>query len=141
MDEAQIERQRIEMVFGLTGGELGNEPWTYTADGVDTAFPYWYDGAPDYVERHDVSDLHCREYRTAVVDELCGLSDTPNGWERRMRFASSGETECGCKQDESHDGEPDPDCLLCEGDGIVYIGDGWAEVVYRKRDDDACDKD
>ena len=62
-DEAAIERESVEQVFGLTGGELEARPWepwapsalyepeafdfNYATEGSKRrTFPYWYEGTP-----------------------------------------------------------------------------------------------
>jgi hypothetical protein len=66
--EAAIERERVEWVFGLTGGELEDVPWEPFVPAPDewewddafnrvptprltrATFRYWYEGAPAYAE-------------------------------------------------------------------------------------------
>ena len=55
--------------------------------------------------------------------------EAPEGWEQIASYGSSGEAECWCCGSDREE----ETCLLCEGDGIVYIGEGWAEVVYRRK--------
>lgn len=114
-----LERERVEVVFRLTGGELHDRHPKFP-DEWDDVFAYWYEGTPEYAE--DLDDTDCR---TAVVDCLYGFPDVPEGWEQVAAFSSSGETQCLCEGGE-------PECPLCEGDGTVYLGDGWHEVVYRR---------
>ena len=72
------------------------------------------------------------EIRTAILHCLFGCPEAPDGWTRVASFGSSGEAECWwCAQGAGDGGQPE-DCKLCEGDGVVYIGEGWAEVVYRR---------
>lgn len=125
-DDTMIERQQIEVVFGLGGGELADPPDPQFPDEWDGVFAYWYEGPPEYCAR-DYADHWDREYRTAIVYELFGRAATPDGWERVAYFVSSGENDCWC--------EGDADCPVCEGDGLVYIGDGHCEVVYRRIED------
>lgn len=123
MTEGEITLARIECVFVLGGGELGDDPWA--------GFAYWYEGphhwAPDADYPTDVKceacngagevdepsgadddadpgPFECRtceglgnvsvEYRTVIVDEMYGRADTPTGWERVDAYHSSGESEC-----------------------------------------------
>jgi hypothetical protein len=141
-----IERQQIEEVFGLGGGELSDKPWQ--------GFPYWYVGIPDYLGRAEYPDQHSSgiEYRTVVTCLLYGdaptiIDDGSQRWQRTEHFTSSGETECPWAQaddgptvtaDQAKDGE----CPLC-GESVgsehryIYLGDGWSEVIYRNdRTDD-----
>jgi hypothetical protein len=96
------EREQIEWVFSLTGGELSDKAWSYieeTAalstdsgwfeadeqgrtkhadDARRRTFRYWYDGAPEYTEREHTdrgctTDEQGRAVRTAVVCALYGM--------------------------------------------------------------------
>ncbi len=124
------EREQVEWVFGLTGGELNDEAWG--------GFAYNYDEVPDYVRR-DYPDLYDGNvsYRTVVGYFVYGsppeeLIDDEGIWERRATYASSGETECPLSPDRVEDAR----CPLCDSEpgdphAYIYVGDGWAEVVYR----------
>jgi hypothetical protein len=100
---------------------------------------------PDYAT--ELGDLD--EARTAILCCLCGCPEPPDGWTQVASFSSSGERECWwCGPGSDWDGtveqdrtrEADPitptgyrgklDCPVCEGDGHVYLGDGWCEVVF-----------
>ena len=153
-NDSDLDRQRIECVFGLGGGELhaahpdfpGDAGW----DGPD-GIAYWYEGVPDYLSLDELGLGHDDEVRTAIIDCLFGHPDPPDGWEQAASFTSSGERECwwcgsgtdwdgSIEQDRAREADPltptgyrgNPACKLCEGDGVVYLGDGWAEVVYRR---------
>lgn len=127
------EREEIEMVFSLGGGELMVEPWG--------EFAYWFDGVPEWAggpstDFWEMADEY--ELRTAIVCELFGQVSTPEGWERVQAWTSSGEAQCWhCEGSGrvvhgegamSHEG----DCATCEGGGYVYLGEGWREVVFRR---------
>lgn len=165
--EARIERESVEEVFRLTGGELETKPWepwipAHPLDADDllriawhgfgpgsnqTIFRYWYEGVPDYVGRNEFPDIHDTEYRTVVTDLLYQSSVlAENGclrdgaeWKRVRVFQSSGETRCpGAYHEDGDEPVVDADgCPYCEekpGEehGYIYLGDGWAEVVYRR---------
>lgn len=108
------EREEIEWVFGLTGGELADEPWA--------GHRYWYEGIPEYA--HDDFPPHAEawgDYRTIVMQALYSppperIADPATGdvWILDKTYSSSGEAEL-----------PDP-----PGE-TIYIGDGWVEAVYR----------
>lgn len=164
--EADVEREQIEYVFGLTGGELETEPWAvvgpYTrSDERDEphawAVRYWYDGAPEYVSR----ELGRFNSLRTVVANPAGYSNGPDAWLADESgvwmlvdsFTSSGETECpgqhedaGPKVTADHVADTDR-CYLCEGKlgddhGYIYIGDGY-EAVYARavHDCDDCNAD
>lgn len=159
--EVEIEREQIEWVFGLTGGELRFEPWTYEVGGKESRFPYWYEGVPDYASG-DFSDQYDSgvEYRTVVTQALYGapperiesgsegqIEDA--GWLLQRMYHSSGETECPGRDDgdgtvtEEHTDGGDR-CVLCEellGEqhGYIYLGDGWVEAVYRIQNEEEPD--
>ncbi len=140
--EHDLERERIACVFGLGGSELheaddrfpDSEGW----DGPE-GIAYWYEGAPEYVSPSDLGlDLDsCGEVRTAIVCCTFGHPSPPEGWEQVATFSSSGEAPCWCcGAGTAHDDEGDKDdddtegCKLCNGDGLIYLGDGWHEIVY-----------
>lgn len=78
--ETDLERERIECVFGLGGGELhvahpdfrDSEGW----DGPD-GIAYWYDGVPDYATDLRGADRQpCPECGTDPEDEpVCATCD------------------------------------------------------------------
>jgi len=153
-----VERAQVEEVFGLTGGELSDEPWTHTEGDEPWAppvkFEYWYDDVPSYAEDDHTDWSHSR-YRTVVTCTLYSgaplvLRDDEGTWRFVKAYTSSGETECPCRQG----GDPYPDmpddgtgsCALCgvklknEETGEktpaakhehIYLGDGWVEAVYK----------
>lgn len=153
-----LERERIACVFGLGGGEL-HEAHAEFPDEWDGVIAYWYDGPPEYAtELKDANIVECstcagigydadrdadcracdglghhdREVRTAILDCLYGEPEPREGWERIASFTSSGEAECWWCGDGSGNEDERPNCPLCEGDGLIYLGDGWAEVVLRR---------
>ena len=85
------ERNEIENVFSLGGGELSDVVWA--------GHRYWYEGAPDYLGTADLPDLYACgvEYRTVVTCLLyAGRTGyvAPKGWEVVSTFVSSGEADC-----------------------------------------------
>lgn len=128
-----LERDQVAHVFGETGGDLQDESWVATelATGLSWIFHYWTEFVPEYAAS-DFDDG--ADYRTVIRDNLFGEppTDLEGGWHKVATFASSGESECPAGA-----GTPSPTpCPLCEAPagiehGYVYIGDGWAEVVYR----------
>ena len=129
MPDLDLDRERIACVFGLGGCELheadGRLPDEWDGPG---GIAYWYDGAPAYAA--ELGDLD--EARTAILDCLFGFPDPPPGWQRVASFSSSGERECWwCGNGTGNEGERDA-CKLCEGDGLVHLGEGWCEVVLAR---------
>ncbi len=140
--DAAIEKERIEQVFGLTGGELETSPWKCQSRenpelSIDRewSFAYWYEGVPEYAKR-DFEDPHDGCHRTVVTECVFGappavLEDEDGRWYRVQSYSSSGETQCsweGCE-----DAEENLPCKICEGEdehGCIYLGEGWCEVVY-----------
>lgn len=122
--EADHERECVEQVFRLTGGELSDEPWEpwvpsemvpdpfdfeYATEGSKrTTFRYWYDGLPDYVGRREFPDQYDASYRTVVDCEMYGESpavvyEAGVAWHKVAVYRSSGETECpGQHEDEGN---------------------------------------
>ena len=125
----RLETERMAYVFGLTGGELADKPWSKRA--------WWYEGIPDYVG-DDFPDRYSSdvEYRTTLeccLYEPAIEANAPRGWKFVRYYTTSGETDCGwCGDGTGNEGQRDK-CKLCEGDGLIYIGDGWAEVVYSRK--------
>jgi hypothetical protein len=104
-----------------------------------------YDDVPEYATA-DFEDRHENHvsYMTIVSDCLMGLPPERikvggDVWERVNYFTSSGETECPCAQCDE-DPFAGKVCPLCERSAdateheYVYLGDGWAEVIYRHVD-------
>lgn len=151
--EASIERECVEWVFGLTGGELADKRLDYQdatdePHKPDSTFRYHYDGLPewcmsDYADRFDGGI----DYFTAVTCCLYGAPPerirTTDGkvYVRGELYQNSGETQCPCIDAEGADPYQGVRCELCEradGEehGCIYLGDGWCEVVYRYSEQD-----
>ena len=125
--EIDFDRERVACVFGLGGGEL-HEPHRDFADAEqwDGVIAYWYEGVPEYAT--ELRDHFAA--RTAILECLFGYPEPPTGWRQVAAFTSSGEASCWwCGDGTGNEGERDG-CKLCEGDGVVYLGEGWCEVVY-----------
>lgn len=139
--DAALSKERVEQVFGLTGGELSDEPWkckpVYEAvsDASPWKFRFWYEGVPDYAasEFPDKWDIEHRTVVTYSSDTPEIFEDEDGRWYKVASWSSSGEAECpGMHMDDPKDELP---CKLCEGEdehGHVYLGDGWCEIVYRQ---------
>jgi hypothetical protein len=148
--EAVIEKEQVEWVFGLTGGELSDEPWLVAVEnhGEEEArtFVYWYEGVPEYAaEDHKDRFDEGVQYRTIVKDCSClvpmheKLRDEQGEWVLVRTFSSSGETECPAKNDDETK-IAEKKCLLCDADpgdehGFIYLGDGWLEAIYRNQEE------
>lgn len=104
--EARIEREQVEIVFGLGGGELEDKPWEYERPWADPMLGttpgrsrYWFSGCPDYVERHEREEWDWPSART-IID--FGYPDAPHpwlvddegAWILVQIFYSHGEAEC-----------------------------------------------
>jgi len=149
--DIDIDRERIACVFMLDGGEL-HEADERFPDEWDGMISYWYEGTSDYAT--ELGNLD--EARTALLDCLFGYPEPPKGWTQVASFRSSGERECWwcgpgtgwdgtTEQGRAREAEPvtpptgyrsKQDCPLCEGDGHIYLGEGWCEVVYARRGDE-----
>lgn len=136
-DVDDSEREQIEWVFMLTGGELNDDSWN--------GFAYNFDSVPDWAAT-DFKDRFDHPYRTVVGCFLYGgppeqIVDADGVWELRATFVSSGEAECPLAP-EVVDEER---CRLCDEPrsqphGYIYLGDGWAEAVYRLQPHDPAYK-
>jgi hypothetical protein len=133
--ERDIEREEVECVFGLTGGELADESWA--------GHKYWYEGIPDYAGE-DFTDEYAEEvrYRTIVCCYLFSsppekLESDEGSYCLAKTYANSGETTCPGHSDQDNAGQVVEEmCPLCEmkkgeAHGYIHLGDGWAEAVYR----------
>ena len=108
--ELAIERQQVEWVFGLTGGELADEVWANmtegrysdgegTGDFYTFGDRYWYEGVPDYMEKGQYD--FWGQQRT-VLAFGGGYMDAPDPviwdgegeWKLIATFNSSGESPC-----------------------------------------------
>ncbi len=118
-----LDRERVACVFGLGGGEL-HEPHPDFRDEWDGVVAYWYEGVPEYATELG----HLEGARTAILDCLFGCPPPPEGWKQVASYSSSGEAQCWWCEG-TGEGSEEP-CSLCEGDGYVYLGDGWREVVF-----------
>lgn len=142
--EDDLFREQLEQVIGIEYGELRRP--NRCRDDWDVWFPYWYDGLPEYASHEfDEDRRFLGLYRTVVMDLLFRESEVaaPPGWRVVREFHNSGERECYACGPDSHLAEdgvevgPDWRCPYCENDnpkeqGHVYIGDGWAEVVFEQ---------
>jgi len=151
LTEIDIERERMACAFCLGGGEL-HEPHPDFPDEWDGTIAYWYEGTPEYATEY--RDEH--DCRTALMSVSAGLPSPPDGWELLGTHTASGEAECWwCGPGTGWDGSDeqvlaehhaemptptgyrgDPKCKLCGGDGHVYLGGGWAEVVFARLEDE-----
>ncbi len=126
-------------------------------DGWHGTIAYWYKGLPSYASENseEVTCIDCsgvgtvengtkvcrscrrlgyrlHEVRTAILYCLFGMPEPPEGWERLGSYGSSGESECWRCGDGTGNEEQRKSCLLCEGDGLIYLGSGWHKVVMRR---------
>ena len=127
LKDIDIERERVACVFGLGGGELhvADDRFPDEWDGPG-GIAYWYEGVPEYA-----SELrHLDGPRTAIICCMLGHPAPPTGWEQVASFTSSGEAACWWCGEGTGNEDDRPGCTLCEGDGLVYLGDGWCEAVY-----------
>jgi len=149
--EAEQERQQVEDVFLLGGGELEDESFA--------GYQYNYSGVPDYASSdfpgvYDSGDDQ-HQYHTVIVT---GGGYLPNPkktltdkdgvtWELVKTYTSSGETDCGVcgrgtdafetgfQEAYGRRAGPGDECGLCETKyedmpGYVFVGEGY-EAVYR----------
>jgi hypothetical protein len=103
----RIEREQVEWVFHLTGGELADTPWRYwyKPDYQDkwepTTTQWWYEQAPEYAMR-ELDGYDCDVTLRTMVAFGGGLLPAPDTcivdeqgmWELVATYTNSGETEC-----------------------------------------------
>ena len=143
-DEATLRREELELE--CERAKVLTREDSYDLHAWDSADPQvgpaiWMEGVPDWIEQKELSDTRFDKrcgwddthvYRTAWVCELFGEEETPPGWERVESYTHSGETECYCRDSDEATAEGGvPGCTLCEGDGLIYVGEGYREVIYR----------
>lgn len=143
---AGFERQQIEWVFGLTGGELADEPLHFRdEDGTERKWAYHYDDVPEWAaddfDTHEGRVSFCTLIEAGVSYSSCAPEIMNFGtevWHKVATYAASGETECPERQDQELVGEGHTEglqqCPLCEADageehGFIYVGES-AEHVY-----------
>lgn len=114
MTRKQIEREQIEWVFVLTGGELADKPWrgSYLSrfgGWAHCVHHYWYDDTPEYAERELKNAEHWNAEFITLITWGGGFLDAPPAFVRRNRihyklvatYTNSGETECPqCQRDD-----------------------------------------
>lgn len=159
-DTAEIDlgRERVAAVFGLDGGELhGPDPRFPDEWDGPNGVRLWYSGPPSYAEDPEkIGGVKCPackgrrkqgadcptcedkghvelEVRTAILCCVDGPPPVPMGWKQVAKFRSSGEATCPWCSGASVVGRMA--CTFCEGDGWVFIGDCWFEVVYVRVDE------
>lgn len=118
-EKHDYEREQVELVFGLTGGELDDTPWVawtqpFHSDGTvmhnreddggwfyPIAFAYSYAGPPEYAEEYsNARKRYDNRYRTVVWPGHCightdpELYDSEGIWSLVETWSSSGEIEC-----------------------------------------------
>jgi len=143
------EKQQIEEVFTLTGGELADKPlryawiakdaktWAYNREkgvGFWVDEPtyeirrswarYYYDGVPEYVERE--FSRKGGDYITIVEDEsFCPMPRKIRArgreWVKVARYGSSGETECPAKQADEEGDDHEWAHKLIGDDGLCKL--------------------
>lgn len=108
--------------------------WTHSGQGygeqTKTEWPDcpgfdYDDGLPDW--GCEITEEPGYEYRTVLMWHFYGETfPCPNGWELVASFRVNPEPELF-----DDDGSP------C---GHMYIGEGWHEAVYRRKEHDQCDE-
>lgn len=158
--ERDFERQQIEEVFGLTGGELNNKPLNFRAAGVitgnmlDFSWRYHYDGFPEWAEQ-DFSHPYDSEFFTLVEIGVSYQSSAPESitfedgktWVRVRQYTHSGECDCPLGPNGNNEtvGEDSTEglqeCPLCEekkGKKHTYIYTGTGVESVYKHTEFAC---
>ena len=85
-DSIDRESITIEAVFGLSGGELENEPLEIEGQ----TYRWWYEGVPEYVTSEFRNDR--RPLKTVIVCEFYSQTSPPDGWS----VAATYRTVAGC---------------------------------------------
>ena len=141
------EKEQVEWVFHLTGGELEDEPWVFREDSepgdpvaIGSQYNYWYEGIPDWVR---VGDLTRRDHYGNIIGEAVVDTDTCRtvihyggsygfppmkikGWKQVAQYDSSGETDCpmcgaGLGADDIEEifaNLTGDECPMCENDQV-----------------------
>lgn len=141
--EEQKEREQVQALFGLGGGELMDEPWLGHA--------YWYEEAPEW--DHDFREEGDYQYRTGIewgYSKKNEVQTDEDGveWEVVKSYRPPTEVDCwdcgagtgnwwpeNFEQEYGRAPGPGDECGLCETEfegmpGVVYDGEAH-EVLFR----------
>lgn len=127
LSEEQLDRARAACLFDVDEGELMGEPF----DG----YAYWIDGPPEWAEgdfsrdeRHSPSG----RFRTIFMACFDGKPRVPEGWRLVRVYNTAPERDCAWCGAGTGNEEARAECKLCEGDGHLYWGEEWCEVVVER---------
>jgi len=137
----QLERERIEWIFGLPLGTLHEPSIDHPAEW--DGFGFCYEGIPEWISEWEFECDHpglcADDCMTVVTDIAYGLPSCPPGWVQLIYYTASGECACpACGEGtEQYDatGDCDATCKLCDGDGHLSFGTTPAEVIFYKQAD------
>lgn len=117
--ERELERERLALVFCRCQSEV-----EISTEG-EFRGGFVCDDQPEWLSESDKCEDP--DAITLLQNGIYTFPRLPVGWVEHSHHMTSGERECFCATDDG----PDPDCELCEGDGLVYLGEGWAERIVR----------
>lgn len=117
MEELYLER--LALVLGECISTIGYaEAGAFRGEAV-------LDEQPDWLSEHEKSADP--EVVVVVHNGVYGLPKLPVVYREHSRYTVSGEAECYCDSEEEE--EEEEKCELCEGEGLVYIGEGWTQRI------------
>ena len=127
LTETQLDRARCAALFGVDEGDLGDEPFDGHA--------YWYEGVPEWAEGHfsrDERHSPSGRYRTLIVACVDDKPTVPEGWRLVRLYHSASERDCAWCGTGTGNEASRSTCRLCEGDGLLYWGEEWCEIVIEQ---------
>lgn len=141
LTEEELDLERCACLFGVEVSDLEHEDHVqpvldeYTDDDAARFPKYWYEGPPEWAEgdfSKDERNSPSGRYRTLIVACMDGKPQIPTGWRFVKLYRSAPERECawcgaGTGNEATHS-----TCQLCEGDGLLYWGEEWCEVVIEQ---------
>lgn len=142
MSPDELEIERIAAILSVEASDLRR--W----NGETGAF--YYDGVPEWAASDfpafaadDCADglEHRTVYTFGDPASYPRVDADFEGWTFVRSYNASVERECPWCGPGTGDEHRRAECKLCEGDGLIYEGDGFSEAVFsRPRCDDSCEQ-
>lgn len=135
MSEEELDLERCACLFSVEVSDLEHKDDMYEPDDVARFPKYWYDGPPEWAEgdfSRDERNSPSGRYRTLIVACMDGKPRIPTGWRFVQLYRSAPERDCAWCGAGTGNEATRSTCQLCEGDGHLYWGEEWCEVVIEQ---------